>query len=822
MKITSDFLKMLGKQPGQEDFLPPFRHHIHKNIVSLRGNRLCFVLRLEGTPFEGVSDRTLVNQYLSLNQALTSFGKDKGSRLGLWCTLHHKKVDFNRNFHFKTAFTRQFYDKYIEKLKRDNYFENAFYITAVLKYEDKEYAEAEALELMDKMCEMLDIYQPVPLGAYQNSQGIWFSDVYGFIGSLINGRSEPIPLSTLDAFRVIPSADLHFGAELLEMRSSDKTRFATLYDLKEFGQSKINVLKDILSLPCEFIFTQSFTFITPAKMQKKIDDQLNKLESVDDRAKAQHKELDEAKGHIAAGNIMFGDHHGALVVFSEIEERDGNDFRKAYKKAAERASTNGQMVTARFLNSGGFRWLRASLSAPATFYSQVPGSKLKPRPFPKATTSLACSFGMHTHNQGKSWGNPLGDGSAVMPLKTVADTLYNFNFHFTHLNEFVPSDEYPAGHTLFLGKTGTGKTTLLAALLSFAERFDPYLFAMDLDKGMEIFIRAIGGSYFSLEANRPTGINPFQWPDTSALRDFLYELVGTCVRMEGRDNTPEEQEQIKMAVNTVMNLDFQHRRFGALMHSIPPSLEENSLRTRLEAWCGNGRFAWCLDNPENLFNPEAFYRIGFDVTDLLKDGYRPTEPVLACLFFMQDMMLTKIKEEKKVLFSVVEEFWRPLQYETTREYIKKGLKTGRKLGQVMLLVSQSPKDAINSPLFDTIVEQTVTKVLLPNPAAEYEGSYERCGLTKKEYQDLIKLGERSRTFMVKQNLHVSLAKLNLRGFEEEIAVLSGNSANVHVMYEAMDECGSDHPDDWLPVFHRKRKEYKQANEQQQRETEEAV
>ena len=137
MKITSDFLnRILKSQPGQEDFLPKFKQHISKNVISLGGNHVAFALRLEGTQFEGVNDSTIVSQYLHLNKALSMFGKDKGSRLGLWCTLHHKKVDFSRRYEFSTKFTREFHEKYMERFQRDDYYENIYYITAVLKYED--------------------------------------------------------------------------------------------------------------------------------------------------------------------------------------------------------------------------------------------------------------------------------------------------------------------------------------------------------------------------------------------------------------------------------------------------------------------------------------------------------------------------------------------------------------------------------------------------------------------------------------------------------------------------------------------------------------
>lgn len=800
--ITNDFLsKILKKQRGQEDSLPRYKQHISDQVVLMENNRVAFTIRLEGTHFEGVDDSSIVVQYLNLNKTLAALGKDKSSRLGLWFTHHHKKIDFNRHYDFHTTFTRTFADKYMDKFQKTDYFENIYYITAILRYEDMEDAVEEAEELIEKLMEHLQGYDPYVLKAYYNESGILFSEFYEFIGMLSNGTYEPIPMGTANAYRTIPSADLHFGAELLEMRCSDKTRYATLYDLKEFGQTKAKIMVNTLALPCEFIFTQSLTYIRPAKMMKQIDDQLNKLESVGDMAENQHHELLEAKGHLAAGDLMFGEYHGALVVF-------GDTPKKAY--------SNGQTVAARFLSSGGFRFIRASLSAEFTFFSQFPGANTKPRPFPKATTNVAASFPMFNYEHGKSRGNPLGDGTAVMPLKTVGNTLYDFNFHYTDPNEVVTKGEYPAGHTLLMGKTGTGKTTAQTAMLSFAERFEPYIFAMDKDKGMEIFIRAIGGTYFPIDAGVPTGLNPFQWPDSPKLRDFLYDLVGACVRQQNKDNSAEEQKQIQMAVDTVMNLDFKHRRMGALLHSIPPSTEENSLFTRLEVWCGKGRFAWCLDNPHNQFNPDEFYRVGFDLTDILKPDYRPTEPILACMFYMKNIMLGRVAKSRGVLATVIEEFWLPAKYPTTQEFIVDGLKTDRKLGGFLVLVTQSPKDAINSPIFDTVVEQTVTKVLLPNPSAEYEGNYQRLGLTEKEFGELQRLGEKSRQFLVKQNLRSSIATLNLSGMSDEIAVLSGNSANVHIMHKAMELCGSEHPDVWLPVFHEMRKEAKA--EQEKNET----
>ena len=72
---------------------------------------------------------------------------------------------------------------------------------------------------------------------------------------------------------------------------------------------------------------------------------------------------------LVSGELMFGDYHAALVV---------------YGNTAEEAAANGARAYSTFLNAGGYRFTKAGLSAPATFFSQVPGSKERPRSFPKS------------------------------------------------------------------------------------------------------------------------------------------------------------------------------------------------------------------------------------------------------------------------------------------------------------------------------------------------------------------------------------------------------------------------------------------------------
>ncbi len=785
--LTIDFLKrLLRKQASQADFLPKISQHVTPNIVHFNDGYMLFCLKLQGIPFESVNDSYLNNQFKALALVYAGAGKNLSDRLAIWTTLKRRHKTFNRDYAAENLFCQSFTEKYMKRFNGAEFFDNHFYLSVLLKYEDFEDGIKEVEELIGFFMSNLQSYEPTLLTVYQNQEGIQFSEVYSFLGALINYDEKHIPLTPTPAQYILGEAELHFGSDVLEIRSAETTKYATCWDLKDFGISQVQVLTGILDLPVEFTLTQSFIYIENAKIQRDIDMQLNNLQSAGDQAILQQEELIEGKGAVTSGEVMFGSYHASLIVYSDTPK---DLLRKS------------SLVTSRFLSSGGFLFKKASYSAPLTYFSQVVGVKKRPRASPKTTVNLATTFGMHNYSCGKAYGNPLGDGSSIMPLLTRAGTIFDFNFHFTNPNQDSVGDAI-AGHTLILGATGTGKTTLETALLTFTNRFNPALFALDLDAGLQIFIQALGGSYFKLNGGEPSGLNPFQLPDTQETREFLNQLVAVCGQDSHGKVTAEEEKQIKTAIDALFNMDSELRNFSTLLQSIPYSTQGDSLRARLSRWCRSegGRFAWCLDNPKNLFNPEDFDKIGFDLTDILKDNYPPTEPVMMYLFYLRDLMLERIHEQGGILCTVVEECWYPLRYKATQEQILKILKTDRKRGGWAILATQSPEDVIKSEIFPALVQQTPTKIYLPNPDAKYEGSYEQTGLTQKEYDELVKLSLDSRTFLVKQSKQSAFAKMDLYGFDDEMAVLSGNASNLEILNNLLKEQDFKTANEWYPIF----------------------
>ncbi len=781
MPFKSDFFKNLGRRiPVASDFLPKIKQHVTDNIIYYDEGFFAFAFKLTGFNFEGVDTNLLYSKYKIFNNALMTFGKNFADKGRLSAVVRRRRTHFDPPTDFENQFTHQFAVEYINRLNQNDCFSNDFYLICLIEENNFKLGLKKATEQIQVLHNSLSDFTPKLLKAYENGKGVVFSELYELFSSLINISDSQIPLSATDAYKSLPEAWLHFGTNLLEIRNHEGRKWGQIFDLREFGLSQLKVLTPILSLPFEFNLVHHFTFIKNAKILSQVTKQLNELNSVGDKAFFQQDELIELQGQVTSGNINFGTLRSSVLVLG---------------KTPEEAIDNCSRAFAKFLDSGGFRYQKAGWSAPATYFSQILGSAYTPRPLTKAITNFSHIAFPYDYAEGKKENNPLGDGSAVLPLLTDSKTLYFFNFHYTDLNE-QGQNKPVVGHTLILGKSETGKSTLMNGMLSFLTRFHPCIFALDLDLGMEIFIRALEGKYFQLKIGKNTGMNPFKLISNEKNIDFLINLVEMCA---GGALTAEEELDIKDAVESVLHfLEFEKRDFTHLVQNITV----DSLRKKLLKWCQGGRFGWVFDNPENLYNPEDFEIVGFDLTEILKsdeENYPPTQPILAYILYLREAMMKIVAEQQRVIATVIEEFWFATQYPKIADEIKKILKSERKRHNFAILVSQSPADAIRSSIFEAIIEQTATKIFLPNPSAEFENSYERCGISKTEFNKIISLPEKSRKFLIKQGHASAVANFNLRGMDKALAVLSGTSANVEILHKTMSEYG-ENPKKWLGPF----------------------
>jgi type IV secretion system protein VirB4 len=202
---------------------------------------------------------------------------------------------------------------------------------------------------------------------------------------------------------------------------------------------------------------------------------------------------------------------------------------------------------------------------------------------------------------------------------------------------------------------------------------------------------------------------------------------------------------------------------------------------------------WVLDNEDDRVSLEASF-LGFDMTTVLDD---PTVrgPVLAYLFHRIEGLL-----DGRRLLLAIDEFWKALLDPGFRDLVNDKLKTIRKLNGALILATQSPADALKSPIAHSIVEQCPTQILLPNPRADAADYRDGLKLSEPEFlavrEDLTVGGWR---FLLKQGSASVACELDLTGLEDLVAVLSGRASTVRLMERLIAERG-DAPAAWLPRF----------------------
>ena len=429
---------------------------------------------------------------------------------------------------------------------------------------------------------------------------------------------------------------------------------------------------------------------------------------------------------------------------------------------------------------------REDLGLEAAYWAQLPGLfKYRARTGAINSRNFAAFSPFHTYPTGQPAGNHWGP--AVAMLKTASGSPFYFSFHHGDL-----------GNTFICGPSGSGKTVVQNFLLSQAERLGASYVFFDKDRGAEIFVRAAGGTYLTLRNGVPTGCAPLKALElTPANISFLGELIRKLVTPDDRPLTVIEEERIDSGLRALGQLRQAERSFGTLRAFLGQQ-DREGIGARLERWCRGAPFGWVLDGDHDAIGLDARF-IGFDMTDLL-DHPTVRTPLMMYLFHRVERLI-----DGRRLIIDIDEFWKALGDEAFRDLANNKLKTIRKQNGVMVFGTQSPRDALASPIAHTIVEQCPTQIFLPNARGTRSDYVDGFHLTDTEFR-LIKeeLAPESRRFLVKQGHNSVVAELDLGGFDDALAVLSGRTETVELLDGIRKQVGDD-PAQWLPVFHAERR-----------------
>ena len=385
--------------------------------------------------------------------------------------------------------------------------------------------------------------------------------------------------------------------------------------------------------------------------------------------------------------------------------------------------------------------------------------------------------------------------------RTTKERLEALEIKKDELTALVDSDDI---HCLMIAASGAGKTVLLNFLLCSAQKYrdkDHQLSVIlfDKDKGAELAIKAMGGGYLAIENGKPSGINPFQLEPTAENIQFL---IGWTKRLIGRDGlqiTPLDEQRIATAVETVMSMPAKYRRLAVLPQSLQRGDRvedaQNSLTMRLSKWIETGPLAWAFDNEINTLDLNEFPNFGIDGTDFLENE-DVRGPITEILLYLIE---TQVMKDKRRTIIVMDEFWKYLSDPATAQFAFDKLKTIRKQNGIFVFASQSPEDVLKSERGSAFVDNTATKIYLPNPYANEKDYTEGFKCTKDEFSIIKSLDTQSRLMLIKQGPVSVMIRLDLGNFKRALKIFSGTAGTTKFGEKLFSLVGDD-PEVWIPYF----------------------
>ena len=767
-----------------------YTYQYDENTILTKKNEFISILKLEGFSFQTADDEDVDNKKVLRNNLFKGMA---ASGLSIYVHTIRRKYSAFPEGEFDNIFTDMLNRQWKKKHGPDKTFINEYYISIVKQMplnpasflkkiykkflpkklqnseEDKVFKEAYAdfVEIRERVYTGLTQYKPTILGIRKTEDG-YFSEICEFLGKIANvcyDQQMIVPRGKISNY--INTQRLYFGQKLIEVFGANHHKFAGIVSLKEYRPVTFAGLLDgFLSMPCEFIMTQSFSFTDRSKAISSMQLQQRRMIQSEDVAISQTMEINEALDSAMSGSFGFGLHHLSVMCVADTVK----EVEEACAEAIVQFSNVG--ITA----------VRESINMEPLFWAQFPSNVgYIVRKSTINTLNLSGFVSFHNYPIGKYNGNHWGN--AVTVMDTTSGTPYFFNFHARDV-----------GHTMIIGPTGGGKTLLLNFLTAQAQKFHPRLFFFDKDRGAEIFIRAINGSYTNINPGLCCNFNPLFLDDTPENRNFLIEWLTVLVSTHGEIVGANDTAKLATAIDGIYRLPKKER----LLRNLAPFLGleiGDSLSVRLKMWHSGGSKAGIFDNDHDMLDFSTGKTFAFDMAEIMKDPIA-LAPVMLYIFHKINQSL-----DGTPTMVVMDEAWALIGNKIFAPKIKDWLKVMRKLNAFCVFATQSVEDAAKSEISDTLIQQTSTQIFLANLKATniYRETFM---LSRRELALVKNTSPASRFFLLKQDQDGVVARINMLGMDDMINTLSGRTELCTMLDQIMKEYGTN-SEKWLPIYFEK-------------------
>ena len=447
---------------------------------------------------------------------------------------------------------------------------------------------------------------------------------------------------------------------------------------------------------------------------------------INEGAAAMVRDLGEAQKELEVSGHHFGEFSTTIIIYGE----DLGDVRRSSAECYKVFAAKGAHLT-----EEGYNLLNA-------FLSIIPGnSAFNLRRLWLSSANAADLSLAFVPGTGERRNHFLG-AEHLATLETRQGTPYFLNLH-----------QEDVGHSLVLGRTGSGKSFLLCFLLTHLQKYNPFTFIFDLGGSYQNLASHLGGAYLRIgPESRRVSINPFCLPQSRENLQFLFSFVRVLVESSGYQLNTQDERDLYAQIENIYEIDSGQRRLGTLANIL-----SRQMGAALGKWIGNGQYGKIFDNVADNLTLARFQAFDFEGMDKVPELLEPL------LFYVLHRASTAVQDPANATtlkVFVIDEAWRFFRNSVIRLYILEALKTWRKRNAAVILATQSSDDLLRSEMLATVAESCPTKFFLANPDMDREAYAQVFHLNGAEIEAILSLISK-REMLLKRADFAKVLQLNV-------------------------------------------------------------
>ena len=659
----------------------PFKTVYTDNSLELSDRSLLRVYHVSGVQ-TSMQDASTREKFLELRAQLFNQIRDPNVVMRFFMT--RDAAGENTDYEFDQPVLQKIYDKWRAQGLR--IFTNNYYIVL----------QVSGASARDKLNQYGNYLESI-LAAYQPKllKNDSAQNMAKFFGRILSPITKPSPavcdnniadLTTVDDVEFLPDGIVRYisggtqsFAAMLSFRVSPD------YLDEEFFNTVSTIQTEMICMNAFRVMGAADVEATLRQRQSSADE--NEVSTIQQISDAQNA-MDEN----VTGNQSLVNYYPLFIVFGKSRD-ELNKYVDEFKK-----------ISASF----GISPICETYAARVSWFAQIPGFDVFPRSFKLLSRTAAISIPMSTQPRGVA-NSDWGPGPLVV-FPTAQGTPYQFQFH-------VSDKPAAVAHTLTIGPTGGGKTTLFSFLIAQSLRH-PKLkaFFFDRNKGAEIFTLSVGGKYITMQGKEKnaiensflTHLNPLKMPDSAANRAFLRRWFAIITGQSDANSADE----IARAVS--VNFDYLPEQDRILKNLWKSCFSSNgNMRSALKKWVDPLQYGDIFNETSDTLDLQSRLTT-FDFTEILQD--ETLAPAVISYILHRINNITVSGGNPSLI--MIDETAPMLENKMFRDNFITGLQEGRKNRQAYMVAFQRANVLDKLGIGDVVRGQAQTVLFFRNPAAD--------------------------------------------------------------------------------------------------------